>query len=87
MSDLEELRRRKEELELQRQIARLERREQIGSAAERVKDRTARWSWWVVGPLTFIGGIFTLHGFGNGGVPSAIFGLALLLPVLAKLRF
>ncbi len=62
MDDLNELKRRKEQLELERDIARLEREARIGQAVtERVDgigakaDRITKWSWAWVGPLTAVG--------------------------------
>lgn len=61
MADIEELKRRKEQLELERDIARLEREARVGQAvsvgvdkvSERV-DKIAKWSWMWVVPVTIL---------------------------------
>lgn len=58
MSDLEQLKKRKEELMLEREVAKLERRKRLDKAA-------ARWSWFWVAPLALVGGVLILLGLGE----------------------
>lgn len=102
MSDLNELERRKKELELRRDIAKLERSERIADkisnfaadtkdhsieisskVAERA-ERTGRWSWLWVGPLTLLGLYLVLGGLVDGPIFIALIGAVCLIPAWVK---
>jgi hypothetical protein len=55
MSELEDLKERKEQLLLEREVAKLERRKRFDHMA-------SRWSWYWVAPLALIGAVFIVMG-------------------------
>ena len=83
MTELEELTRRKEQLLLERTIAKLERR-------QRFESRANAWSWWWVAPVFAVGLFFLflgLSGEGNQGETNVayVLGLAGVAPLGFKL--
>jgi hypothetical protein len=96
MADLEELERRKRELELQRDIDRLERNERlrrqaekIGSAASgasaKAKSKLASWGWGWVSACALFGAFLVFGGLHDGALLIIGVGAVLLLPLFAKL--
>ena len=81
MSELEELERKKKELQLRQEIAELERKERMRSAS----NNFAQWNWMWVAPLTIFGAFLFIVGIGNGEPAPVIFGVLLLIPVGLKL--
>jgi hypothetical protein len=77
MNTLEELEQRKKELLLRKEVAQLER-------SERFRVKSAAWSWWWVGPLTFIGGFCIVAAFADGVIAPAFIGILALIPVAIK---
>jgi hypothetical protein len=68
MTELEALKRRKEQLLLEQEVARLERKQQMSKAGN--------WSWWWVAPVSGFGAFLFIAGL-NGGEPApVIIGLA-----------
>ena len=88
MSDLEELKKRKEELMLEREVAKLERRKRLDHAA-------SRWSWFWVAPLALVGGFLILLGLGeihriarDGEVLVVlVLGAVAVIPLVLKLLY
>ena len=100
MADLEELERRKRELELRRDIARLERNERLASKATKIaettsgvaaevsakaKSRIGGWGWFSVSVCTLIGGFLVLGGLHDGVLAIVAVGAVFLLPLFFKL--
>ncbi len=82
MDSLEELAKRKKELELRRDIARLER---MNRWAKIASDLKIDWSLiWVV-PFTLAGAFFIVAGVHDGYVPIFIVGVLLLILVTPRL--
>jgi len=79
LDNLEALRARKEQLLLEQEVARLERRQNISKAGG--------WSWWWVGPLTAFGVFLIFAGMDGGGAAAIFIGLLLLVPTAMKLFF
>lgn len=92
MADLEELKRRKEQLELERDIARLEREARVGQAvsggvdrvSERV-DKIAKWSWMWVVPVTLLAVFAVILAFDKETVGHTLAAVLLLVPIFAKM--
>lgn len=79
MSNLDELKKRKEQLLLEQEVAKLERKQQLGTAGN--------WSWWWVGPLAAVGAFLFLVGLDKkDAVPIAMAFFA-LIPVVLKFYF
>lgn len=77
MDAIEELEKRKKELELRRDIARLEKEERRAGAYSRKN------LLWVV-PLALAGGIYFIIGLAEGNVPMiAVASVMLIMPVRA----
>jgi len=100
MSDLEELERRKRELELRRDISRLERNERLANKANQIVDSTSSvasgvsasakrrvggWGWFSVSVCTLIGGFLVLGGLHDGVFMIVGIGAVFLLPLFFKL--
>ena len=91
MDDLEKLKKHKERLELERDIARLEREARLGQAvSESVHnvsanvERASKWSLiWVV-PVTLFGLFFLFLAANKDSAGHATAGVILLIPALAK---
>jgi hypothetical protein len=66
---LEELEQRKKELELKRDIAKLERNERL---AKELPVSVGAWSWMWVAPLTLVGLYFLLLGLADGKPPALV---------------
>jgi hypothetical protein len=82
-SEIEELKKRKEELELKRDIAKLERRE----LHEQKLESVSKWSWKWVGPLTVAGLYFLVGGIAEwpGKGVAVPIGLVMLSPAFLKI--
>lgn len=83
MSDIrniEELKKRKEQLLLEQEVARLERKQNLGKAAD-------GWSWKWVAPLTAVATYFFLGGLAEGAAFPIFLGLGGLVPVALKVYF
>lgn len=100
MADLQELERRKRELELRRDIAKLERNERLSNKATQIVDTTSNvatevtatakkrirgWGWFPVSICTLIGGFLVLGGLHDGAFIIVGIGAAFLLPLFFKL--
>jgi hypothetical protein len=100
MTDLEELERRKRELELRRDIAKLERNERLANKATKIADTTSgvaadisakaaqkigSWGWFSVSVCTLIGAFLVLGGLHDGVLIIAAVGAIFLLPLYFKL--
>ena len=86
MSNIEELERRKRELELRRDIAQLERNERIADETKRVASiplKTSGWSWPTIAACAIIGAFFLV--LADGTTISYIIGAALMLPLIFKI--
>ena len=79
LSNIEELKKRKEQLLLEQEVARLERKQNMSKASA--------WSWKWVAPLTLIAAFFVLGGLGEGEAAPVVLGLVGLVPVAMKLYF
>lgn len=82
MSDLEELKKRKEQLLLEQEVAHLERKQKF--------DATGRWSWKWVGPLAAVGLFFLAMGLDGSDSESRlalVLAFFVLIPVALKLFF
>lgn len=79
MAELDELEQRKKELELRRDIRRLER-------SERLSEHAPKWSWLWIAPLGLVGAVIILGGLIDGPIGITAVGLALLVPVWLKVR-
>lgn len=77
MEDAEALKKRKEKLELERDIARLERRAHSMGLLTTVLG----WSWWLYAPVAGLG----LFIMGNAPGDGFWVGVALLVPAIAKI--
>lgn len=100
MADLEELERRKRELELRRDIAKLERNERLANKANHfvetasivtsqvsvgTKRRVGGWGWFPVSICTLIGSFLVLGGLHDGVLVIAGMGAVFFLPLFLKL--
>lgn len=99
MENLEELEKRKRELELRRDIARLERNEKlanrtakmvdnaatIASKVEVAKSKTSKWSWGIVVPCSLVGAFLIFAGIVDSVHASTLIGVVLLFPLFAKM--
>lgn len=100
MADLDELERRKRELELRRDIAKLERNERLANKASEIvgttssvasnvsagaKKRVRGWGWLPVSICTLIGGFLVLGGLHDGVLVIVGIGAVFLLPLFLKL--
>lgn len=100
MADLEELERRKRELELRRDIAKLERNERLSTKANQIVDTTSNvatevsasakrrvsgWGWFSVSVCTLIGAFLVLGGLHDGVLIIVGIGAVFLLPLYFKL--
>jgi len=79
LSNIEELKKRKEQLLLEQEVARLERKQNMG--------RAGGWSWMWVAPLTIISALCLFDGLGTGQAAPVVLGLVGLVPVAMKLYF
>lgn len=79
MTQLEELKRRKEQLILEQEVARLERKQQMS--------RAGNWNWWWVAPVSAIGAFLLLLGLAEGHPVPILLGLAGMTPVGLKVYF
>jgi hypothetical protein len=79
LSNIEELTKRKEQLLLEQEIARLERKQNLG--------KSANWSWVWVGPLALIGAFLLIVGLDDGNAVPIVLALFALGPVVMKLFF
>ena len=79
LSNIEELKKRKERLLLEQEVARLERNQNLGKAGG--------WSWIWVAPLTLIAAFFVLVGLVEGEAAAVVLGLVGLVPVAMKIYF
>ena len=77
MPDLEELKRKKEELLLKKEISKLERRERTNNFFNEVSYRR-------VIILALIGGVAFFTGVSEGAVEGVFFGLLLIFPLVMK---
>ncbi len=88
MADLENLKKRKEQLELERDIARLEREARVGHAVSEGVSNVTKWSWKWVAPLTALGLWWFLMGtFDMKQYQTILYiiGGVLLIPFVLKL--
>lgn len=100
MTDLEELERRKRELELRRDIEKLERNERLANRATQIvgitssiatevsasaKKRIRGWGWFPVSICALIGGFLVLGGLHDGVLIIVGIGAVFLLPLFLKL--
>ncbi len=83
MSDLEELKKRKEQLLLEQEVAKLERKQKF--------DAMGKWNWGWVAPLSVIGLFFLFQALDSRSysTPYALYFLAFfsLAPLALKLYF
>ncbi len=79
MSDLEQLKKRKEQLLLEQEIAQLERKQQLSKSGD--------WNWWWVGLLAAAGAFLLIVGLGEKEVVPVVLSLFALAPVALKLYF
>jgi hypothetical protein len=101
MSDIDALERRKRELELRRDIAKLERNERLtnkaaefaettsGLAADvsaKAKRKVVGWSWLSVSIFTLIGAFLVLGGLHDGALGIAVVGALFFLPFYFKIK-
>ena len=81
---IEELEKRKRELQLRHEIAQLERSERMRGASSKWSSRAASWSWWWVGPLTLAALFWILIALAAPMVPAIVLGIPFLVPVFLK---
>lgn len=79
LNNIEELKRRKEQLLLEEEVARLERKKSLRKAAG--------WSWAWVAPLTLLGAYLLIGGAVEGKGAPILFSVFALAPVAMKLYF
>lgn len=79
LSNIEELKKRKEQLLLEQEVARLERKQNLGKSAD--------WSWKWVAPMTAVGAYAFIGGMAEGNGAAIVIGLGALTPVAMKLFF
>ncbi len=77
MEDMEELKRKKERLELQKEVAALERNARINRAFNILNYK-------ITIPLLLIGLFFLIAGASDGKVGAVIFGVILVIPFVLK---
>lgn len=77
--NIEELKKRKEQLLLEQEVARLERKQNIGKAGG--------WAWWWVAPLALLGAFLLLVGIGEKEAVPLVLSLFALAPLAMKLYF
>ncbi|MGV8805338.1 MAG: hypothetical protein ACWA6Y_10300 [Polaromonas sp.] len=85
MSDIEDLERKKRELELRRDIAQLERNERIADGSAKlaaVPLKTGGWSWGKIAACTIVGALFLI--LADGTTISYVIGFLLMLPLVFK---
>lgn len=85
MADLEELERRKRELELQQEIRKLEASERLAENANQAANTVAKvggWGWGATSASTVAGLLFLI--LADGTTISYIIGAFLLLPIVFK---
>lgn len=92
MANIDDLRKRKEELELQRDIARLEREarvaQNVSDGMQEVGakvDKIAKWSWYWVFPVTLLGAFALFLALNKSSVGHFVVAALLLVPIAAKL--
>jgi hypothetical protein len=100
MSDLEELERRKRELELRRDISRLERNERLANSASKFAEKTSDvaadasakaaskvrgWGWPSVSVCTLVGAFLVFGGLHDGVLGISAAGALFLVPLYLKL--
>jgi hypothetical protein len=82
MHEVEDLRKRRDFLELERDIAQLERR-------ARIKKMVSGWSWLWVAPLSLGAAVSLIGGLGSPSLDGALnlilFGVILICPAVFKL--
>lgn len=78
-ADLDELKKRKERLLLEQEVARLERKQQLR--------RAGNWRWWWVAPLGALGALSFLDGISTGYPVPVLLGLVGMIPVGLKVYF
>lgn len=79
LDNIEELKKRKEKLLLEQEVARLERKQNLG--------KSAGWSWVWVGPLALVGAFLLMVGLDEGEPVPIVLALFALTPVAMKLFF
>lgn len=79
LNHIEELKKRKEQLLLEQEVARLERRQKIGKAGG--------WSWKWVAPVAAVGAYCFIGGMAEGNGAAIVIGILALTPVGMKLYF
>ena len=100
MANLEELERRKRELELRRDISKLERNERLATKTHQIVDTTSSvateisagakkrvggWGWFSVSVCTLIGAFLVLGGLHDGAMIIVGIGAVFLFPLYSKL--
>lgn len=79
-SNIEELKKRKEQLLLEQEVARLERKQNLAKSGD--------WAWWWVAALALVGAFLLLLGVKDGGAPVLLLpALLALAPIVMKLYF
>jgi len=79
LSNLETLRQRKEQLQLEQEVAKLERQQALG--------KVGAWAWWWVAPMAAAGGLLLIVGADGGEASAAVLGLMLIVPLVLKFCF
>lgn len=79
MSELDDLKKRKEELLLREEVARLERKARLG--------KTGGWSWWWVAPLGLLGAFFLVVGLDTAHPVPIVAAMIGLAPTILKIYF
>ena len=82
---IEELEKRKKELQLRHDIAKLERGARIRDASSSMSAKSSSWNWWWVAPLGILGLVWAVAGAASDGKQLAIIpGLLCVVPFLLK---
>ena len=79
VNNLEALKQRKEQLLLEQEVARLERRQKMSKAGG--------WAWWWVAPMAALGLLMLIVGLNEAHAASLAASIFLLAPVSMKLFF
>ena len=77
MSDLEELKKRKEQLLLEKEVAKLERSKELNK-------RVNKFSWFWVGPVAIVGSLFFVAAIEDENLIFVILGVLAFIPLLLK---